>query len=736
MKSTPHYFRIGIGSDGKTEFNFESFLDTVRKDRVLVIGVSGKSHFGDGKGSFVDHYIQKDAFGPWNEMDESGEDFVEGVHDPSSNLIFLHLKNFHDGSNLLHGIQKMKDMGVQAYLAQGRETTVLMNLFLFHVCHIVIIHFPSPHFDTSYVQLFKTVETLRWEFMSQISKIMNCCDFPQEKVTNGRFFNPKTLILLPYSSSSFKSSLYLRRRSFEINDDYDSPFVPYYEDIALDESRKNRNFSRFLNNHISWMWSRAKGNSNGNWEKHVRLFLLSFNNEELRRSNKMESYVNVIKHVSKSICSMALPRALDKYEDGLPSHYLEEYHNIKLLQAMSVLSIHARGPCAVEYAKTLQEECTYYWASSRQQCEAVSLSGKHCIKRIHGDEEIHSSNYVFNSACNCGKTQISRSDPFNIKEANFDFYFRLEDGCCQDMEHWELPFKNPSDNLHLSRISIVEDLMHLSDTLDQLSIEDSNQKSQTEFEGIGYNVLTEEEFTKDLSPELPYWSLIHMGPSSKYSHSSGLNQPGFLGNYKHLLSWDIPITKTDLTILKEKWSNLVDTAVKKMTFNPRGDGVEMGILAKVFFGCEYECSRGHRFIANSPDFKASSSKSSSRGISTRGFGAQVAESYMPLYITCCCSSRRSIAVGQLMRIHVVTPKAPINVNLLPKVMPTEGGPVFVTGCMEPIKLPPNTYWIIRLPFLYSSKDGGIHLPPIKVNETNSGKLLQGFINVTEEFEDD
>ncbi|CAB4063200.1 unnamed protein product [Lepeophtheirus salmonis] len=285
MKSTPHYFRIGIGSDGKTEFNFESFLDTVRKDRVLVIGVSGKSHFGDGKGSFVDHYIQKDAFGPWNEMDESGEDFVEGVHDPSSNLIFLHLKNFHDGSNLLHGIQKMKDMGVQAYLAQGRETTVLMNLFLFH--------------------------TLRWEFMSQISKIMNCCDFPQEKVTNGRFLTPRLLFYFPtppqalrvlytYDENNSKrkevekyqdiqmfesnlssdiiclwnrasmssvtlfkipirqefcfvelsqskvlhhdiftfdwNELYKSLGSFEINDDYDSPFVPYYEDIALDES--------------------------------------------------------------------------------------------------------------------------------------------------------------------------------------------------------------------------------------------------------------------------------------------------------------------------------------------------------------------------------------------------------------------------------------------------------------------------------------------------------------------
>ncbi|QQP36305.1 Protein SMG8like, partial [Caligus rogercresseyi] len=171
----------------------------------------------------------------------------------------------------------------------------------------------------------------------------------------------------------------------------------------------------------------------------------------------------------------------------------------------------------------------------------------------------------------------------------------------------------------------------------------------------------------------------------------------------------------------ERWPNLVETALKKMTLNSRGCGADLGVLAKVFFGCEYECSRGHRFIASSPSFKASKS---SRGVSTRGWGAQVAGSDMPLYIPCSCSSRRSTSLGPLLRIHVVSPKAPLNVKLNPRIQPTEGGPIFLPGLSEPFKLPPNTYWILRLPFLYASKDAGVHLPPLFM-ENEAGKLFKG-----------
>lgn len=52
-----------------------------------------------------------------------------------------------------------------------------------------------------------------------------------------------------------------------------------------------------------------------------------------------------------------------------------------------------------------------------------------------------------------------------------------------------------------------------------------------------------------------------------------------------------------------------------------------------------------------------------------------------------------------MRIHVVTPKAPVNVTLNPRVQPAPSPcPVFVTGIQEPVRLSQSSYWILRLPY--------------------------------------
>lgn len=56
-------------------------------------------------------------------------------------------------------------------------------------------------------------------------------------------------------------------------------------------------------------------------------------------------------------------------------------------------------------------------------------------------------------------------------------------------------------------------------------------------------------------------------------------------------------------------------------------------------------------------------------------------------------------IAQLIRIHVVTPKAPVHVTLNPRVQPGPSPcPVFVTGCEEPIKLSQSAYWVLRLPY--------------------------------------
>lgn len=52
-----------------------------------------------------------------------------------------------------------------------------------------------------------------------------------------------------------------------------------------------------------------------------------------------------------------------------------------------------------------------------------------------------------------------------------------------------------------------------------------------------------------------------------------------------------------------------------------------------------------------------------------------------------------------MRVHVVTPKAPVHVTLNPKVQPAPSPcPIFGPGCEKPIRLSQSAYWILRLPY--------------------------------------
>lgn len=55
---------------------------------------------------------------------------------------------------------------------------------------------------------------------------------------------------------------------------------------------------------------------------------------------------------------------------------------------------------------------------------------------LRGRSFIHCSGYSYFSACSCGKTMKKRLDPFNTKEANYDFYSTFL--CCSKVE--QLPF--------------------------------------------------------------------------------------------------------------------------------------------------------------------------------------------------------------------------------------------------------------------------------------------------------
>jgi len=106
---------------------------------------------------------------------------------------------------------------------------------------------------------------------------------------------------------------------------------------------------------------------------------------------------------------------------------------------------------------------------------------------------------------------------------------------------------------------------------------------------------------------------------------------------------------------------------------------------------------------------------------------------LPLYMACPCRLTKP-PVAQLTRIHVVTPKAPVWITINPQVQPSPGGPVFITGWEAPHKLAINSYWVLRLPYVYWG-EGGAHLPPTAppTTENPSGSLLKGALHIDEDW---
>ncbi|CAL8143601.1 unnamed protein product [Orchesella dallaii] len=228
----------------------------------------------------------------------------------------------------------------------------------------------------------------------------------------------------------------------------------------------------------------------------------------------------------------------------------------------------------------------------------------------------------------------------------------------------------------------------------------------------------------------PSWSLICLGPSSIYSHAHGVHQPGFLNGTNSLLPWDVKV-KAEKGVTYAPPPRLmkgrrIHQRHKLLAYTSCDSAPTDEFTVKVFFGFEYECRKGHRFFCDSDKVLYTLSNSA---VTLKTVAAKVIGGDMPLYINCPCKESRDgkSVIAQLIRLHIVTPKAPVFVTVNPKVQPGPVGtcPVFQTG-EDPVKLPPSTYWMLRLPFSYVGEV--VYVPPSDLTRYN-GRALKGILNV-------
>ncbi|PSN57691.1 Protein smg8 [Blattella germanica] len=447
--------------------------------------------------------------------------------------------------------------------------------------------------------------------------------------------------------------------------------------------------------------------------------------------SSLRSLLDTDVRFSEGRCGKVLPLASATYQENLPPQYTRDYHESKLAHALSVFAVHARGPLFDQYTTQLEKECDRFWKNGRQMCEVHDRAQLPLME--------HSSGVRYVSACNCGRKQGPREDPFTMRAANYDFYHLLGDDCgCNHLETIRFPVFQPS----------TQDYRAAQLFSNKSSSGASWKEGGTRTEGRELNVNTPQGNTQSFSleylpgmlhadspagllPQFPSWSLVCLGPSSLYSHNLGLQdqqQAGLLGGSAYLLPWDVTVRLEHHRDRGSGWPTVGDqysSRGKMQTVTQHSGAILRGRKGKGG-NKEYECPRGHRFMCSAPDKVL---KTTGSGL-VKDNGNKVTGNDMPLYFPCPCRNVKPL-VAQLMRIHVVTPKAPIHVTLNPRVQPAPSPcPVFVTGCEQPLKLSQSAYWVLRLPYVYVGEHGP-YVAPKQPVPLSYGRLLSGVYGITE-----
>ncbi|CAO3691432.1 unnamed protein product [Umbelopsis ramanniana] len=498
---------------------------------------------------------------------------------------------------------------------------------------------------------------------------------------------------------------------------------------------------------------------------------------------------------SKSQCAESMHKSVDAYSKELPPYYTEQYHYLKRDIALNMYELFAQGPCYNEYKARLLDECDAIWKKGRQKCEARSLTGRECcLKRGHEHQKIdhqdtseddqdgevsgripsgaHNSGYRPLHACNCGKSQRIREDPFTLQSANIGFFQSFT--CCSAEPNQDIPVTTASEGT-----------------------------------------------TSKPSEQKGYTSLTRLGNAKAYKHHVGLEgYDGFTAAAKFLLPWDIPLKLESLDAGKMKpmlpgtnqaaisatekspptqamdetnWPALgqapkvttpaptmvvpsydmfpalgsgarLADAPERPTAKPKSDSataVPAGIPAQpenkresrrrrrgdkatgqsskyvhCYLHLEYECPLGHRFMS------CGDGKVCKHGHVKQESAKRLLQQDPQIYILCPCNytgeqrnSKPSIT-AQLQRIWVVIPEAPgsVKMNIVCRFQDnTTGDSYTYTAFSEPQKLPANGMFVLRLPYIYTDSASNEQIPISLDAETRTkcARMERNFVQYIE-----
>eukprot|EP01135_Chromosphaera_perkinsii_P005431 Nk52_evm6s349 gene=Nk52_evmTU6s349 len=374
--------------------------------------------------------------------------------------------------------------------------------------------------------------------------------------------------------------------------------------------------------------------------------------------------------------------------------------------------------------------------------------------------KVHESSFRSLQGCNCGRTRKIREDPFHVKEANFLFFEDVS--CCKDLPALQFPITSaefvPETPGRMQLDMPVKFDIHFRSKQDRpkfpswslLKVGDASVYNPSlglePHEGFvkGSNYLLPWEFPLQVENRKSRRTSVTGGEKIQIKRSEG--EMFWKGNS----NLDTPpfACLDECMSLSYEYENsagdCIDVVASRLAQGQKRANVKKHYAAEncktfvCYVGYEYECPQGHRFLASSPDRITKVSQNSV----VKDVAVKLIACDMPIFKACQCSSNVQ-KYAQLMRIYIVTPPSPAAMMLDPSVLFSDmvypfysseevrkqavysdhtgnvgkqdvagskhldeipKSYIFTPGICEHgsgIKLPPSSFLVMRLPYVYS-----------------------------------
>ncbi|XP_057677857.1 nonsense-mediated mRNA decay factor SMG8 [Corythoichthys intestinalis] len=177
-----------------------------RDDGLCVVGIFGKSNMQLGalKESLINTLADKHVFSVFGGADEEGGG-IQALYNPDNRVLYLLLTSVCDGQQLLRACRSQSASTGHADAHdfwKGLERQhCLRLLYLFSVCHVLLLVHPNHTFDVTYDRLFRALDALRQKALPLIRAAVKDCPVSKEWKVNCRPCPPRLLFVFQMSGT-------------------------------------------------------------------------------------------------------------------------------------------------------------------------------------------------------------------------------------------------------------------------------------------------------------------------------------------------------------------------------------------------------------------------------------------------------------------------------------------------------------------------------------------------------